>query len=258
MNIFLGNCGERTLGVAIPVSGITLCGRVSSRPTGGAGEARVRLFLFLRLVGDALSTSALREGAERRRTRLNISTSAAASLILRTRGGSHREPPETLPTARKGDLQKVRVPQEARKGASWWSNWCWRAASSAPLPALWTPDGRVRGAVSLRRLVKLPHGLFTERRADPIVQGRPGSAAQMVPFYNRSVWAVSQRAAAASVPPTVPASARHVILAPLLSSCCSFFFVVEPWTHWCAPPLYFKVILKSSSWAQKKNCCSRD
>lgn len=58
--------------------GLLCYGSVSSSPRGGAGEATVWLFLFLRLF-DALSTSALRVPAEQRKrrpkTRFNISTS---------------------------------------------------------------------------------------------------------------------------------------------------------------------------------------
>lgn len=91
---------------------------------------------------------------------------------------------------------------------------------NAGWPYIW---GRLRFHVV--PVVQLSHWLFTESRADPIVQGLLGSAAQMVPFYNCSILAVSLWAAAASVLPTVPAFDRHVILPPLFLS--FIYFVVE-------------------------------
>lgn len=191
----LPHCGSCTLDDAILVCLIALCwGRVSSAPTGGAGAqasqgSAVWLFLFPQLVG-ALSTSALR--AERRKrgpkTRLSISISTCARPAPKYTEKFSPISARSTADSEKGEHQKVRVSKKLGKDQV--DEASDDNGQRALLPfLLYQSWMTVSGVVCFSLLcclclVKLSHWLFTQRRADLIVYGLLGFAAQMVLFYN--------------------------------------------------------------------------
>lgn len=120
MKILLGNCGLCTLGVAIPFCEIILCcGRVSSRPTGGdRGWERRSVDLF---VPAARRCAVHFSTTSRSRAEEDEAQHQYQHHRFPNKDNTQRFPPITARNttdSEKDGHQKVRVPEEARKGSS--------------------------------------------------------------------------------------------------------------------------------------------